>query len=98
MGFDPMDTMDTRLASDGGKWYNGRQFGVMCLVTQENRNAKGLRRMNRKLLFLSALLAGGGVQGANVTGVWTGAEDVYWTNANNRVNGVMPGRVIAANG
>lgn len=36
--------------------------------------------------------------GASVTGVWTGAEDGYWTNANNWANGAMPGRVLGLDG
>ena len=33
-----------------------------------------------------------------VNGVWTGAENAFWTNANNWAGGVVPGRYVTSDG
>ena len=45
--------------------------------------------MNAKTTVAAIVLAA--VSSVNAESVWTGAEDSFWTNANNWASGVVPG-------
>ena len=53
-----------------------------------------------KVLFAAAItfFVVCGVRGDVVNGTWTGAQNAFWTNANNWVGGVVPGRYRADDG
>ena len=48
----------------------------------------------RRIVFaaIMGILAIPCVRGDVVNGVWTGAENAFWTNANNWAGGGVPGR------
>ena len=49
-------------------------------------------------VVIMGILAIPGVRGDVVNGVWTGAQNAFWTNANNWAEGVVPGRYVMSDG
>ncbi len=52
----------------------------------------------KKLIFAAVAAIASVVCGDVVNGVWTGAVDSFWTNANNWAGGVVPGRYVTSDG